>query len=285
MLRALLDVGPVHHRGTNYILLRLLGRVLERLGRVPTPPVDTEAFPIPLRLPARVLEQIVPRGSRELYAGRLDSTDLASFLPAAGVLGILLLLWTLVPVSSGIAADLLCWLGVALLLLLNTQLGERLVHTRVDMEAVLFLLSLFVLVAAVRRTGLFAEIARQLLSLPITPLLQLGLFLILAGLLTGIFSAGPSMAALLEVANALAQRLPRHAVNLGLALSVCAGGSLLLTAATSGPMAQALTKRADLRDAKGRSVRFGFFEFLPADLLSFVLIQLIALGYAAWSIR
>lgn len=96
------------------------------------------------------------------------------------------------------------------------------------------------------------------------------------------------MAALLEVANALAQRLPRHAVNLGLALSVCAGGSLLLTAATSGPMAQALTKRADLRDAKGRSVRFGFFEFfefLPADLLSFVLIQLIALGYAAWSIR
>lgn len=147
MLRALLDVGPVHHRGTNYILLRLLGRVLERLGRVPTPPVDTEAFPFPLRLPARVLEQIV---SRELYAGRLDSTDLASFLPAAGVLGILLLLWTLVPVSSGITADLLCWLGVALLLLLNTQLGERLVRTRVDMEAVLFLLSVFVVVAAVR---------------------------------------------------------------------------------------------------------------------------------------
>lgn len=230
-------------------------------------------------LTARLSVQIMQRLYRNV---RLDHRR---FLPAVGVLGILLLLWTLVPVSSGITADLLCWLGVALLLLLNTQLGERLVRTRVDMEAVLFLLSLFVMVAAVRRTGLFAEIARQLLGLPIAPLLQLGLFLILAGLLTGLFSAGPSMAALLEVASALAQRLPPHAVYIGLALSVCAGSSLLLTAATSGPMAQALTERVDLRDREGRPVRFGFFEFLPVGLLSFTLIQLIALGYAAWSIR
>lgn len=85
VLRALLDVGPVHHRGANYVLLRLLGRVLERTGRVPAPPVDRDAVPIPLRLPppmasghddvqfplrlpARVLEQIAPRGSRELAA-------------------------------------------------------------------------------------------------------------------------------------------------------------------------------------------------------------------------
>lgn len=85
VLRALLDVGPVHHRGANYVLLRLLGRVLERLGRIPTPPVMPESVPIPLRLPpplasghddvqfplrlpTRVLEQIARPGSRELAA-------------------------------------------------------------------------------------------------------------------------------------------------------------------------------------------------------------------------
>jgi hypothetical protein len=85
VLRALLGVGPVHHRGANYILVRLLGLVVERMGRVPAPPVAQEAIPIPLRLPpplvsgqddvqfplrlpTRALEQLAPRGSRELAA-------------------------------------------------------------------------------------------------------------------------------------------------------------------------------------------------------------------------
>ena len=50
------------------------------------------------------------------------------------------------------------------LLLLNGSVGERLVRSRVDMEAVLFLLSLFVMVAAVRRTGLFTEAAHRLFA-------------------------------------------------------------------------------------------------------------------------
>lgn len=210
--------------------------------------------------------------------------DRRRFIPAVIVLAVLLMLWMVVPASSGVGAELLCWLGVALLLLLNGSVGERLVRSRVDMEAVLFLLSLFVMVAAVRRTGLFTEAAHRLLLLPVSPLVQLMLFLVLAGLLTGLFSAGPSMAALLEIAHKLAERLPGRAVYIGLALSVCAGSSLLLTAATSGPMAQALTERAALRGEDGEPLRFGFFEFLPVGLLSFLVIQLAALAFAAWCV-
>lgn len=75
-----------------------------------------------------------------------------------------------------------------------------------------------------------------------------------------------------------------RAVYIGLALSVCAGRSLLLTAATSGPMAQALTERAALRGEDGALVRFGFFEFLPVGLLSFLVIQATALASAAWRV-
>ncbi|MFO0578281.1 MAG: hypothetical protein U1A78_30110 [Polyangia bacterium] len=85
VLRALLDVGPAHHRGANYILLRLLGLLLERSSRSPSPPAEAEAIPIPLRLPphlatdradaqfplrlpTRALERLAPRGSRDFAA-------------------------------------------------------------------------------------------------------------------------------------------------------------------------------------------------------------------------
>jgi hypothetical protein len=46
------------------------------------------------------------------------------------------------------------------------------------------------------------------------------------------------MAALLEVAPPLVDEVGPAAVYVGLAFGVCAGSSLLLTAATSGPLAQ-----------------------------------------------
>lgn len=217
-------------------------------------------------LSARLSVQVM----NQLY--RNVRLDRRRFYPVAGLLALMLMGWTLIPTSTGISADLICWLGVGTALLLNKHLGEQLVRRRVDMEAVLFLLALFVMVAAVRRTGMFVAVAHFLGTLPVSPLVQLVVFLCLAGVLTK-FSAGPSMAALLEVAHTLAQRLPPHAVYVGLALSVCAGSSLFLTAATSGPMAQALTERADLRGAQGEPIRFGFFQFLPTGLLSFAVIS------------
>jgi Na+/H+ antiporter NhaD/arsenite permease-like protein len=202
------------------------------------------------------------------------------FVPLAAVMLAMLVAWIAVPASSGIGPELICWIGVGVALLLRPAAGERVVRTKVDIEAVLYFLSLFVMVAAVRRSDLFGHAARSLLASPFPPVVQLVVFLVAAGLCTGLFSAGPSMAALLEVAESLAQRLPPTAVYVGLALSVCAGSSLFLTAATSGPMAQILTERAGLRDERGEPVRFGFLEFLPVGLVSFALIQAVAIAYA-----
>jgi Na+/H+ antiporter NhaD/arsenite permease-like protein len=211
--------------------------------------------------------------------------DRSLLVPAGLLLALMVTAWLLLPTGLGIGPELVCWLGAGAALLLSGRLGERVARSGIDGEAVLFLLSLFVMVVAVRRTGLFEQAARALEHLPVSPAVQLMLFLVMAGVLTGLFSAGPSMAALLEVAESLARRLPAHAVYVGLALSVCAGSSLLLTAATSGPLCQALTERADLRDLEGRPVRFGFSEFLPVGLLSFAVIQMTALAYAALALR
>jgi Na+/H+ antiporter NhaD/arsenite permease-like protein len=187
--------------------------------------------------------------------------------------------WMTLPADKGWTPELICWIGAGAALLVRPSLGERLIRRKVDVEAVLFLLGLFVMVVAVRRSGVFGGVARALVGLPIPPIAQLVVFVIAAGLLTALFSAGPSMASLLEVADALARVHPPNAVYVGLALGVCAGSSLFTTAATSGPLAQALTERADLRDSEGRPLRFGFMEFLPVGVLSFLVIEAVAIGY------
>lgn len=77
------------------------------------------------------------------------------------------------------------------------------------------------------------------------------------------------MAALLEVAEVLARDHPPEAIYVGLALAVCAGSSLFLTAATAGPLTQALVERAGLRGDDGTPLRLGFFDFAPVGLLGF----------------
>jgi Na+/H+ antiporter NhaD/arsenite permease-like protein len=213
----------------------------------------------------------------ELY--RNVRVDRRTLLPAAISLGCMVLAWTLLPPEKGATPELVCWIGAAAALAAKPSLGERLLRRKVDIEATLFLLALFVMVVAVRKSGIFASIARWLMSLPVSPTAQLIVFVIAAGLLTGLFSAGPSMAALLEVADALVRVQPANTVYVGLALGVCAGSSLFTTAATSGPLAQALTERAELRDDQGNPMRFGFMEFLPVGIVSFVVIEAVAIVY------
>ncbi|MEZ4400629.1 MAG: hypothetical protein R3B06_11455 [Kofleriaceae bacterium] len=80
--RCILAEGPAHHRGTNFVLLRLLGLLAQR--HAPTTPLGpTVAVPIrlpprlaaghddadyPLAFPRRVLERLAPPGSPTLDA-------------------------------------------------------------------------------------------------------------------------------------------------------------------------------------------------------------------------
>jgi Na+/H+ antiporter NhaD/arsenite permease-like protein len=211
--------------------------------------------------------------------------DRRMLVPAAAALTAMIVAWMTLPPEKGATPELICWIGAGAALLVRPSLGERLIRHKVDVEAVLFLLGLFAMVVAVRRSGIFASIARALVALPIPPTAQLVVFVLAAGLLTALFSAGPSMASLLEVADVLARVHPPNAVYVGLALGVCAGSSLFTTAATSGPLAQALTERADLRDSEGRQLKFGFVEFLPVGILSFVVIEAIAIGYCLLAVH
>ncbi|MCB2017248.1 MAG: hypothetical protein KDF54_07015 [Hydrogenophaga sp.] len=239
------------------------------------PTNDVPATPLGRRLTLATLGQ--------LYRGiRLDWRLLG---PCLGALAGMVAGWLLLPPAWGIGPEMVAWLGAGVVLAAQPSQGERALKQAVDVEAVLFLLALFLMVGVVRETGLFGDMARLLQSAPLPPEGQLVLFLVVAAFLTGLFSAGPAMAALLEVADVLATRLPPDAVYVGLALAVCAGSSLFLTAATAGPLMQSLTERAGLSDAAGTPVRFGFREYLGVGILGFSVILLVAVVRTLWVIR
>ncbi len=217
-----------------------------------------------------------------LYRGaRLDWGLLG---PCLGALLGMVAGWLLIDPSTGIGPEMVAWLGAGVALLVRPLQGEQAIKRAVDMESVLFLLALFLMVGVVRETGLFSDMAMWLQAAPVSPETQLVLFLVAAAVLTGLFSAGPSMAALLEVAAGLARHFPPEAVYVGLALAVCAGSSLFLTAATAGPLMQSLAERAALRDVHGNLVQFGFRDYLGVGLLGFAVILSVAIARTLWAI-
>lgn len=192
--------------------------------------------------------------------------------------------WLFAPASWGLSPELVAWVGAGLALVAIPRRAEKLLREKVDVEAGLFLLALFLMVGAVRRTGFFSDAALALTRLPLPPTAQVVVFLVVAAVLTGLFSAGPSMAALLEVADALAKQHKPEAIYIGLALSVCAGSSLFLTAATSGPLTQSLVERARLKSPDGTPLRFGFAEFARVGVVAFTVILGVNIARTLWAL-
>jgi hypothetical protein len=56
VVRCILGEGPAHHRGANFVLLRLLGLVLERMADEAPDDEVGEQVAIPIRLPPRLAD-------------------------------------------------------------------------------------------------------------------------------------------------------------------------------------------------------------------------------------
>ncbi len=201
------------------------------------------------------------------------------FIPIAVVFTGMVIAWI-----AGLAPDLVAFVGIAVVLTCSGGNGEDTIRNGVDVEPVLFLVGLFVMIVIIDTTGVLNAIAAPIFSLETSPRLMICAFLVLAGVLTGVFSAGPSMAALLPLAERMTAYVPSDIVYVSLALSVCAGSSLFLTAATSGPLAQCQVESAAVLNENDKVMQFGFFEFLRYGLVSFLIILGGAISFALLSI-
>ncbi|MEW6427241.1 MAG: SLC13 family permease [Thermodesulfobacteriota bacterium] len=226
--------------------------------------------------------------SKLLY--RNVSIDWKIMIPGTVIFLAMVCFWAFAPSDWNMSPDLVCLAGVSLLMAFghfvcvsrgSAQDGlpivEGIVRRETDIESALFLGGLFFMVAAAESTGVLKTIGAQLFTLSSEPLLCISVLMILTGLSTAVFSAGPAMGAMLPIAKQIAPLYPDGSVYIGLALSVCAGSSFLLTAATSGPLTQTIIERFNITTYNGEPGRFSFWTFLPYGGLSFCIIQISAL--------
>jgi len=203
---------------------------------------------------------------RRLYRRtRINWTTLS---PAAVTFVAMIIAW-----SAGVSPDLVAIVGTVVVLVFAGARAETIIRRGIEVEPVLYLIGLFMMIAIIDAAGVLDLVATPIFNFASSPRLMISAFLILAGVLTGIFSAGPSMAALLPLADKMTAYVPADSVYVGLALSVCAGSSLFLTAATSGPLAQCQVEAAQLPRDDGGTAAFDFLHFVPRGIVAFAIIQ------------
>lgn len=214
---------------------------------------------------------------RELY--RNVTVDCTILYPGIGILCTMFALW-IFGNKINLGPSVVCFLGVAAFMIVKNQEAEDILRNRdernkVDFEAILFLGALFVMVSCMAGSGILEAMAKGMSASFSNPKVLICVLMLCTGIATAIFSAGPSMATMLPVAQTVVAtgNVDGDTVYVGLALSVCAGSSFLLTAATSGPLAQAMVEKSQLTTREGQTARFDFFTFLPFGVLSYAIIQ------------
>lgn len=128
--------------------------------------------------------------------------------------------------------------------------------TQIDVKSTLFIACLFIFAGAIESTGVLSVVAAEVLRYAGgDPLRIAGSLIILAFLLTAFFSAGPTTAVLIPIAQGLGDKLPGNMVWWCLSLGVLAGSSTTLLSATAGPIA------ANLLSSQA-GIELGYRDFL-----------------------
>ncbi|SLM32796.1 Putative transporter (arsenite and citrate). Homologie with MamN [Desulfamplus magnetovallimortis] len=206
--------------------------------------------------------------------------DKTILYPGIAVFCLMFGLW-IAAAEIGLSPGVICFTGVGIYMIIKNEAAEEIIRHHVDFESILFLTALFLMVSCMAGSGLLDQVAALLSdSFKDTRMLICAL-MICCGISTAIFSAGPSMATMLPIAKQIILRgdVAGDTVYVGLALSVCAGSSFLLTAATAGPLAQSMVEKSGLKTREGSPAIFNFMTFIPFGIVSFTIIQLCGLAF------
>lgn len=209
----------------------------------------------------------------QLY--RNVTIDKTILYPGVGVFCVMFGLW-MVAGRIGLSPGVICFLGVGLLMVIKNEEAEDIVRHGIDFESILFLTALFLMVSCMAGSGILDFIAGLMSRYFTDTKMLVCALMIFCGISTAIFSAGPSMATMLPIAQQIVSQgdAPGDTVYVGLALSVCAGSSFLLTAATAGPLAQSIVEKSGLTTREGPSAKFNFMTFLPFGIFAYAIIQI-----------
>ncbi len=206
--------------------------------------------------------------------------DKTILYPGIAVFCMMFALW-MVAAQTGLSPGVICFIGVGLFMVVKHEEAEDIIRHEVDFESILFLTALFLMVSCMAGSGILNNIAVLMSEYFTDTKMLVCALMVCCGISTAIFSAGPSMATMLPIAQQIILKgdIAGDTVYVGLAFSVCAGSSFLLTAATAGPLAQSLVEKSGLKTREGKNATFNFMTFLPFGIASYTIIQLGGLAF------
>ena len=152
---------------------------------------------------------------------------------------------------------------LAMLIQLGKYAEKKIIST--DASIFIYFICLFIIVASIQQTGVLDSIAGYLKTIE-NPTILLIVFSGITVLVTGLVSAGPSTVAFFPVAIQIAPQYADNVVITCFCLSICAGSSLFLTAATAGPLLQQMTEKYPLT-INGNNYLFSFKDYVIPGII------------------
>jgi Na+/H+ antiporter NhaD/arsenite permease-like protein len=184
--------------------------------------------------------------------------------------------WSLLP-AQDFPPETVAMMGLALAAVLLFHQGARALLEPYPLASVLIIGPFLLLATVAQELGLLDMVAKQVLLLKDYPTVLLIVMMMVTAILTGIFSAGPTAAAMMPVVLKVAAEVfpnQSHWLAVAFAASICAGSSLLITSASAGPILMEKVAGANLMTSEGKQLILGFANYARYGFLHFV-IQLV----------
>ena len=126
--------------------------------------------------------------------------DKTILYPGIGVFCFMFGLW-IIAGKIGLSPGVICFLGVGLLMVIKNEEAEDIVRHGIDFESILFLTALFLMVSCMAGSGILDAIAGFMTVYFTDTKMLVCALMVCCGISTAIFSAGPSMATMLPIAQ------------------------------------------------------------------------------------
>lgn len=208
-----------------------------------------------------------------------------NLLLLSGVFVLMCLAWAMLPADHYppelIAITGLSIAGIFLII------GQARLRLEYDLTPIVAIGAFLLLAAVVSNSGILVKIANGLQDHISNATLLLLAVMVLTTLLSGLFSAGPTAAAMMPVILSLGEGTfqgQQDWLAIAFAASICAGSSLFLSSATAGFVLSAKIEDALLQDSQGRQMFWNFgtyfkYGFVHAGIqLAIAVIWILCFG-------
>lgn len=182
--------------------------------------------------------------------------------------------WSMLPPDK-FPPEMIALIGFSIAVLISYNNSN--LYNKFSLKLVFTIGSFLLIAGFARDSGILDNIAKLLCNNINNPHLLLFTFMLLTAIMTGLFSAGPTAAAMIPIVQYLANgpfNFDPSWLAVAFAASICAGSSLFLWSATAGFLLSQKIYDANLESENGIQIRWGIKEYFKFGIINF-LIQIV----------